>query len=133
MPTPFRVTLVTPEQQVLEEDVTYASIPAWDGQIGFEHLRAPILLKLGQGLLRLDSVSGGQKWFYLGGGFAQMKDDKLTLLTGEAVPATAADKAKAEAELTKALAEVPTSDDALAKKERETHRARGLLELAEKK
>ena len=50
----FQCTVVTPEQQVLDETVTQAILPAHDGQIGILTDRAPLLVKLGVGPLRLD-------------------------------------------------------------------------------
>ena len=53
----FQVVIVTPEQQVLDETVTQAILPAHDGQIGILTDRAPLLVKLGQGPLQLDLAS----------------------------------------------------------------------------
>jgi len=126
----FRCTLVTPEKQVLDEQVTYASIPAWDGQIGLMHQRAPLLVKLGDGLLRLDVPTGGAKWFFIGGGFAQMKDDKLSIVTGEAAAPEEVVVADAQAALKEAEARVAVTDEDQTKKQRALTRARALIELA---
>src|SRR3954449_1534576 len=99
----FQCVVVTPEQQVLDESVRQAILPAHDGQIGILTDRAPLLVKLGQGTLQLDSAAGtsggrGSRKFYVEGGIAQMKDNKLTVLTQMAVPAEQinADSARAE-------------------------------------
>ena len=81
MPATFQCTIVTPQQPVLDKMVTYASIPAWDGQIGLAPKRAALLAKLGDGPLRLTDAHGNSSWFFLTGGFAQMKENRLTLLT----------------------------------------------------
>src|SRR5438094_9390995 len=82
----FQIVVVTPEQQVLEETVTQAILPAHDGQVGILTNRAPLLVKLGQGPLKLDPAGGGKsRRLYLEGGIAQMKDNKLTVLTQMAV------------------------------------------------
>ena len=65
--------MVTPEQQLLDEKITQAIIPAHDGLLGLLTGRAALLVKLGLGLLRLDLTSGKQKSFLLDGGVAQMK------------------------------------------------------------
>ncbi|HAI13510.1 MAG TPA: hypothetical protein DCM28_17515, partial [Phycisphaerales bacterium] len=51
MATSFQCTLVTPERQLVDQPVTYASIPAWDGLMGVEPQRAPLMIKLGAGAL----------------------------------------------------------------------------------
>src|SRR5436190_9658574 len=81
----FQCTVVTPEEQSFDQTVTQAILPAHDGQIGILTDRAPLLVKLGQGPLRLDLASGGRQLFYIEGGVAQMKDNRLTILTNEAL------------------------------------------------
>ena len=125
----FHCTLVTPERQVLDESVAYASIPAWDGQIGLMHQRAPLLAKLGDGILRLDFAAGGSRWFFVAGGFAQMKADNLTILTQEAVAAEEVVQMNAESDLEKARAISPKSDDDFQHRQRGIKRAESLLEL----
>jgi F-type H+-transporting ATPase subunit epsilon len=77
----FACVVVTPEQQVLSESLTQAIIPAADGLLGILTDRAPVLAKLSKGPLRLDLASGQTKLFQIDGGVAQMKDNKLTILT----------------------------------------------------
>ncbi|HEX4056042.1 MAG TPA: hypothetical protein VHX86_17400 [Tepidisphaeraceae bacterium] len=80
----FSCVVVTPEQQILDESLTQAIIPASDGQLGILTYRAPLLAKLGKGRLRLDLASGQTRTFQIDGGIAQMKDNKLTILTPSA-------------------------------------------------
>jgi F-type H+-transporting ATPase subunit epsilon len=82
----FKASVITPEAIVLETAITQAQVPAYDGLVGILEHRAPLLAKLGTGVLRLDTASGRQE-FLVSGGYAQMKDDQLTILTNEAVPA----------------------------------------------
>ena len=77
----FSCVVVTPEQQVLDESLTQAIIPAADGLLGILTDRAPLLAKLGKGPLRLDLASGQKRFFRIEGGVAQMRDNKLTILT----------------------------------------------------
>jgi F-type H+-transporting ATPase subunit epsilon len=77
----FSCVVVTPEQQLLDESLTQAIIPASDGLLGILTNRAPVLAKLGKGPLRLDLASGQRRLFRVEGGIAQMKDNKLTILT----------------------------------------------------
>lgn len=135
----FRCTLITPEKQVLDAQVIYASIPGWDGQVGLMHLHAPLLIKLGDGTMRVDLApttekpQGGSKWFFVGGGFAQMKDDKLTVLTSESLDAEEVKPQDAEASLKEAEARVAISDADAAKKDRDLRRARAMIEIAKHK
>lgn len=128
----FQCTIVTPEAQILDEQVSYASIPAHDGQIGLASLRAPLLVKLGEGSLRLEQPGGEPRWFFIAGGFAQMKDDRLAILTPKAVPATQIDAAEAKAALSEALAFKAQSDEQIERRDRDTRQARAMLDLATK-
>jgi len=90
-------TLVTPDARLLDEQVVYASVPAWDGQVGIAPGRAPLLAKLGAGALRLDFADGASRSFFVQGGFVQMVGSELTLLSDKAAPAedlVASDAAK---------------------------------------
>ncbi len=129
MASSFRCTIVTPEAQLLDDEVTYASIPGWDGQVGLMHQRAPLLVKLGDGALRLDYASGGSRWFYVGGGFAQMKDDRLTVLTQEAVGVEEMVRQDVQATLKEAQARVAPTLDEVDRRRREISRAQTMLHL----
>jgi len=131
MPGTFQITVVTPEAEVLDQEVAYASIPAHDGQLGVQHLRAPLLVKLGYGPMKLEQPSNqGTQTFFVGGGFAQVKDDKLTVLTDEAVPALDLDAAEAQADLEAALAMPSTPETEHEKREKAVDRARAMVQLA---
>lgn len=117
---------------MFDEPVVYASLPGWDGQVGVMHDRAPLLVKLGDGPLRLDDAAGKSSWFYVAGGFGQMKDNQLTLLTSKATPAEAVSAEDAKAALKEAEAYVPHTDEEFAKKERDLRRARAMLAVAAK-
>ena len=80
----FKCVVVTPEQQLLDESLTQAIIPAFDGLLGILTDRAPLLAKLGKGPLRLDLASGQKRIYDIEGGIAQMKDNNLTILTHSA-------------------------------------------------
>ena len=139
----FQCVIVTPEQQVLDETVTQAIIPAHDGQIGILTGRAPLLVKLGQGPLQLD-LAGGQtrgaagggagssRVFYVEGGIAQMKDNNLTVVTQMAVPAEEISAETARAELAEATAQVATDEKTQEDRNRRLNRARAMQELAKK-
>src|ERR1700744_2934554 len=82
----FKARVINPEAIVLDTTVTQAQVPAYDGLVGILHGRAPLLAKLGTGVLRLDTTAG-QKAYLVAGGYAQMKGEELTILTSEAIPA----------------------------------------------
>ena len=120
----FRCVIVTPEQQSLDESATQAIVPVWDGQIGILTGRAPLLVKLGTGALRIDVQGGRQRRFFIDGGIAQMKDNRLTILTNEAQAAEDIDVEAARAEFAEAEARTPSDPKSRAERTHRMNRAR---------
>jgi F-type H+-transporting ATPase subunit epsilon len=131
VPDTFHISLVTPERIVLDLDATYASLPAWDGQIGFAPLRAPIVLKLGDGPLQIQQSDGKTVTYFVGGGFAQMKDNRLTVLTGEAIVAGDIDALQAKLQIEAAMKTEAHTDEQFAQRQRHMDRARVMAHIAE--
>ena len=129
----FQCTIVTPEQQALEATVEQAIVPAHDGLVGILTDRAPLLVKLGVGPLRVDLPGGQQRFFLVDGGVAQMKDNNLTVLTTLATPASEIKAETAKAEYAEAEARKVTDPKSLAARRRQMDRARAAQELVGKK
>lgn len=104
MANEMRCKLVTPSALLLDEPVTYASVPLWDGLMGFLPGRAPILGRLGLGELKIsfpDSTrgTGSTRRYYVEEGFVRMADNQLTILAEAAIPAEELTKSGVDAEL----------------------------------
>jgi F-type H+-transporting ATPase subunit epsilon len=106
----FHCSVITPERAVLEADATFVAFPAHDGEVGILPGRAPLLFKLGAGELRVESPQGNQVLF-VDGGFAQMVENRLTLLTEVARKIEEIDPAAIEKQLAEAHA-MPMRTDA---------------------
>jgi F-type H+-transporting ATPase subunit epsilon len=120
----FQCVLVTPEQQLLDEQVSQAIVPAHDGQVGILTGRAPILVKLGTGTLRVDLAGGQRRFYFVDGGVAQMKDNKLTILSTDAAAADEIDAESARAEYAEAEARQTTDPKAAKDRQHQMARAR---------
>ncbi len=84
MPKTFKCQVVTPEGPVLERSVTAAVLPAHDGHYGVLPDHAPMIAMLGAGTLTLRS-GPSQAWFLeIAGGFAEIRQNKLMVLTEQA-------------------------------------------------
>jgi F-type H+-transporting ATPase subunit epsilon len=82
-PPTFHLSVITPERAVLEAEATFVVFPAWDGEVGILRNRAPLLYRLGKGELRVQSPAGNRS-LEVEGGFAQMVENRLTILTEQA-------------------------------------------------
>lgn len=128
----FKCTLITPERQVLDENISYANIPAWDGSIGILIHRAPLVTELGEGVLEIELAAGGSKFFFIAGGFAQMKPEGLAILTTECIAAEEVNKADVERQLRDAEGKSPVTSAEFTSKLKAINRAKALLEIAGK-
>lgn len=120
----FHCSVITPERAVLEADATFVAFPAHDGEVGILKNRAPLLYKMGVGVLRVETPEGNHAYF-VDGGFAQMVENRLTLLTEQARPVSEIDRAAAD----RAREEARTLPDQ-ASRQRAEQRARVLDRLA---
>jgi F-type H+-transporting ATPase subunit epsilon len=83
---PLRCVVVTPEKALLDEVVDFVVLPMYDGELGVLPGRAPLIGRLGYGELRI--VQGKKtRRYYIDGGFAQVKNNVVTVLTARAIPA----------------------------------------------
>jgi F-type H+-transporting ATPase subunit epsilon len=126
----FACTVVTPEQQRFDGQLSQAIIPAHDGLLGVLTNRAPLLVKLGVGPLRLDRTDGQKHYFFVDGGVAQMRDNRLTILTGEATPASELDYEAARAEYAEASSATAIDPRSAAEREHRLARARARQAIA---
>jgi F-type H+-transporting ATPase subunit epsilon len=79
-PGSIRCVVITPEARVLDQNADSVVIPAHDGELGIEDLRAPIMCQLGTGRLRY-TAGGSTHQLLVDGGFAQVNDNEVTVLT----------------------------------------------------
>ncbi|MEZ5314431.1 MAG: ATP synthase F1 subunit epsilon [Thermoanaerobaculia bacterium] len=126
----FRLSVVTPEREVLAVEAKFVALPAYDGEMGVLHQRAPLLAKLGAGMLRVEEAAGGKRSLFVAGGFAQMVEDKLTLLTEEALDPAKIDAALARTSLAEAEKLPNRTEAENARREAALARARALGRLS---
>jgi len=86
----FQCDIVTPDREVFNQSVSSVVLPAHDGYVGILTGRAPLLVRLGAGRLTATLARGGTQILEIRGGVAQMKDNKLTVLTESAEASAAA-------------------------------------------
>ena len=79
----MRVSVISPERTIFEGEADSVVVPAWDGQLGVMRGHAPMLVLLGDGEMRV--VTGGSdQRFHISGGFMQVVDDVVTVLSERA-------------------------------------------------
>ena len=78
----LKVSVISPERVLFEGEAASVVAPAFDGEIGILSDHAPMMTLLGKGSLRLD-----QKSFTIEGGFLQVVDNNVRIVTEKAVSA----------------------------------------------
>ena len=127
----FHCSVITPERAVLETEATFVAFPAHDGEVGILRNRAPLLYKMGAGELRVESPQGNHVLF-VAGGFAQMVENRLTLLTEQAKRLEEIDPAAAQRALAEARAMPAVGETAHANRERAIRSAQAQLHIVAK-
>ena len=130
--TELRLVLVTPETTLLDVPVQSLKFPLFDGQIGVLPGRAPLVGRLGSGLLEYRSNSETGSYF-ISGGFTQIKGSVVTILTDSAIATSRIDVSTAESELEAAKRLPGTTDEERAAKEKAVQSARSKFNLGRRK
>ncbi len=125
-----RCVVVTPERAVLDEEADFVAVPMYDGELGVEPGRLPLIGRLGYGELRIRR-GGVAHRYYVDGGFVQVRADVVTVLTARAVAAGAIkiEAARAALEAAHRVATTPAAQEAQLK---DQERARAQLRIAAK-
>jgi F-type H+-transporting ATPase subunit epsilon len=110
----LHVMVVTPSRTVLNDDAASVVVPAFDGEWGVLPGHAALMALLGCGRLTVSRADGTRRYLTLRGGFLQVKDDAVTILTPEAVAVNELDAAAVhdEVELLKATHPPPAEREA---------------------
>ena len=82
----LRVSVVSPESTLYEGEADMVVAPAWDGELGVLRGHAPLLALLGEGSLRVRAADGEHR-FHIAGGFLQVANDVVTVLSERATAA----------------------------------------------
>ncbi|MFO0953697.1 MAG: ATP synthase F1 subunit epsilon [Isosphaeraceae bacterium] len=124
----IQCVVVTPERTLFDELVDFVALPLYDGELGVAPGRTPLIGRLGFGELRT-RAGGTTRRYFVDGGFVQVRDDVVTVLTNRATPAELVDSAKAVKDLEQAQASRATSDYELDQKARAVARARAMVRV----
>ncbi len=119
----FQCSVVTPEGSFLECEATSAVVPAFDGQVGILPNHAPLLCRLGIGVLQVTTPEG-ERLVYVDSGFAQVVGNTLTLLTENARSLDELDAEAAQRILDEAHAMLVTDEDSFERRQAALQRAR---------
>ncbi len=122
--------VVTPEATALEQDAEFVALPLYDGEIGIAPSHSPMIGRLGYGEMRIRSAGGSTATYYLDGGFVQVADNVVSVLTGRAVPAARLNADTAQDQLEIASKRQANSPELAELRERAISQARAQIRIA---
>ncbi len=121
--------LVTPELAAFSGEGDSVVLPAWEGEMGVLPGHAPFLVQLKPGAVRLRD-GDETRLFAVSGGFAEIRDDKVSLFAETAEMAEAIDGERARQALERAQAELKRKEaDSLTMANAEAALQRALVRL----
>ena len=82
----LKVSVISPEAVLFEGETDSVVAPAYDGELGILTGHAPLMALLGEGQLRLGRGSGRR--FNVSGGFMQVFNNDVRVVTEKATPAS---------------------------------------------
>lgn len=124
--------VVTPEKTLMDDVVDFVALPLDDGELGILPGRSPLIGRLGIGELRT-RTGGSTQRYMVEGGFAQVRDNVVTVLTNHALAADKIELGEATKDLELAQGKRGISDAEVAEKTKAVRIARTKLRLAGKK
>lgn len=123
------VIVVTPEETAVEETTSFVALPLYDGEKGVAYNHSPLIAKLGYGELRFHR-NGRSERYYVDGGFVQIADNVVSVITERAIPAAQLKPDDVQEHLAAATAQVANSDELIEAREKAIGQARAQLRMA---
>jgi|SRR5579883_2266141 len=103
------VEMVTPERAALQTQASFVVLPAFEGEMGILPDHAPVLTQLQAGEVRV-TEAGEVKYYAVSGGFAEVRDNKVSLFAETAELADQINAERAAQALERAKAETLRKD-----------------------
>lgn len=94
---PFHLEIVTPERVVFQGEATSLTAPGVLGSFQILHSHAPFLSAIGIGELKVKAPDGADTLYATGGGFVEVKENRVVVLAESAEAAAAIDVKRARA------------------------------------
>ena len=98
----FALSVVAPDRSVVEERASNVVAPGLEGYFGVMVGHEPMISAIRTGILEYTDPTGNRHFVAIGGGFAEVTPDHVTILADQAERATEIDIAEAERQLEEA-------------------------------
>ena len=123
--------VVTPEMTVRDQAADFVALPLYDGEIGIAPGHSPMIGRLGFGEMRIREGDRTSR-FYVDGGFVEVVNNVVSVLTNRAVPAEKLDPEVVAEQLNSAQQRPSNTPELMAIRDRNVTQARAQLRVARK-
>lgn len=124
--------VVTPEETAVDEKVTFVALPLFDGEKGISPGHAPLIGRMGAGELRLKTTEGKTLRYFIDGGFVQISDNVVSIMSNRAIPAASLSVDEAQELLKTAASQKANSEELLDAREKALNQAHAQLRVAKR-
>jgi F-type H+-transporting ATPase subunit epsilon len=124
--------VVTPERTLYDQPAEFVALTLYDGEIGIAAGHAPLIGRLGYGEMRIRREGEQTDRYYVEGGFVEVLDDMVSVLTQRAIPVDQIDTAVAREQLLSAQSRRAATPEAAAVRDRTVAQCRAQLHVAGK-
>ena len=128
----LQCVVVAPEETAVEQVASFVVVPLFDGELGIGVGHSPMIGRLGYGEMRVTGSDGSKARYYVDGGFVQVAENVVTVLTGKTVPVADLDLATAEQQIAEAMKRAANTDELLELRDRAVEQGRAQLRLAQR-
>jgi F-type H+-transporting ATPase subunit epsilon len=118
--------IITPEQTVCDTKTEFVALTLTDGEIGVAPGHTPFVGRLGSGELRIGH-GGGAGHYYVEGGFVEVVNDVVSVLTTHALPAQELDEAVVSEQISAAQSRPANTPELAEARQRAVERGRAQL------
>lgn len=125
-------TVVTPDKTIVDQEAVFVAIPLYDGEYGVLPGHTPMVGRLGSGELRIKLPDGTTESYFVSGGFVEVLEDKISLLTAKAYPRSEIDVQKVQQELNDILSKPVHSQEHVKLRNETVTVCRAQLRMAKK-
>lgn len=121
--------IVTPESTVRDTPADFVALPLFDGEIGIAPEHSPLIGRLGFGELRVQQGDQVAR-YYVEGGFVEVFNNVVSVLTGRAMAADKLDPNEARQQLAAALSKKARAPAELDARDRALAQSRAKLRMS---
>lgn len=107
----FQFELVSPERQLLSEEVAEVVVPGTEGEFGVLMNHSPFMSTIKPGILKVRTGAGSWDEYFVRGGFADVAPGGLTVLAEQAIPVAEISAAQLEEQIKSAEEDIADAKD----------------------